>query len=230
MNPSFGRSLVLLVLILNVFPFFCAGNLYAEDTTLQIPKISLNGKPGNVTAQDLSGLGTRPLRLLIQRNNKTRGKEFMQIYALGVNAGDDLSAELLIDTPGTRMTVYKIAQEAGGPRYLSMPASAYFAEMKTAIYQEKIEDLREEFLIFVFEKTGKPDEKNIQIRYFEERVRKLVLASYKTNFFFSSLKLKMKDLGGGETEKFFERDAQLLIDRMDHPQRIILLRLWKAGS
>lgn len=204
------------------------GHSLAAETTPQAPKIYLNDQPGNVTVQDLSGIGTRPLRLLVNRNNKARGEGFMRVYALGVREGDRLTAELLAKTPGVRVTVYRIFREKrSSSRYLSMPQSIYFSEATTGEYRERMEAFESEFLIFVFEKTDSPDEKNIQVRYFEERVRKLVIASYKTNLMLSSLKLKMKDLGGDETEKFFERDAQLLIDRMNHPQEVILLRLWK---
>lgn len=210
--------------------FFLSLAVCAEEAAGRIPQILINEKPGTVTVQDLSGLATRPLRLLINRNNKTRGEGFFEVYALGVRTGDKLSAELPVRTPGMRVTVYRIAHETGGPRYLSMPLSVYFPEAKAGTFQETIEPLKEEFLIFVYEKPSKPDEKNIQIRYFEERVRKLVIASYKTNLFFSSLKLKMRDFTGGETENFFERDAQLLIDRMDNPQNIVLVRLWRADK
>ncbi|HNX68809.1 MAG TPA: hypothetical protein PLL75_04980 [Candidatus Omnitrophota bacterium] len=205
--------------------------LAAGENAYPPPQISLNGKPGNVTVQDLSGLGTRPLRLLVKRNNKARGYEFFRVYALGVREGDSLAAQWKTRLPGTRVTVYRIFREAeGGARFLSMPQSVYFQDAKPGEYFQQIKSAQDEYLIFVFEKTDSSDEKNIQIRYFEERVRKLVIASYKTNFLLSSLKLKMKDFGGGESEKFFERDAQLLIDRMTRPQEIILVRLWKIRA
>ena len=198
---------------------------------LQAPSILLNGKPAEVTVQDLSGFGTRPLRLLVHRNNKERGEGFLRVYAVGVHDGDELKVTLAARAPGVRSTVYKIFREKSeGPRYLSMPASTYFDVPSIEEYRESITSYGEEFLVFVSEKTEAANEKNIQVRYFEERVRKLVIASFKTNMTFSSLKLRMKDFGGDETEKFFERDAQFLIDRMTRPQEIVLLRLWKIKN
>ncbi|HOW58928.1 MAG TPA: hypothetical protein PLO78_04280 [Candidatus Omnitrophota bacterium] len=202
----------------------------AFEADSDTPRIFLNGKPAHVTVQDLSGLGTRPLRILVNRNNKLRGDHFFSVYAVGVRIGDDVTAELAVRVPGIRVTVYRIFRESDDLRYLSMPASIYFSSPKVSEYKQRIENFPDEYLILVFEKTNSPDEKNIQIRYFEDRVRKLVIASYKTNMILSSLKLKMKDFGGDETSKFFERDAQLLIDRMNDPQQIRLIRLWKMRS
>jgi hypothetical protein len=190
------------------------------------PKISLNGRPGNVTIQDLSGLGTRPLRLLVNKNNQLRGADFIQTFALGVNEGDDFVMDLDIRQPGTRVTVYKIFQSPGGPRYLSMPLSEYFPEATTGKFRERIEPFDEEVMIVVFEKTDSQEDRSVQVRYFEERVRKLVVASYETNLVLSSMKLKMRDLNDTETSEFFESDGQLLIDRLENPERIFLVRLW----
>lgn len=213
---------VLCVMFLSV-PGYGAG-----EPVRRGPKVVLNGQSAEVTVQDLSGLGTRPLRLLVNRNNKARGEDFFRVFAVGVRDGDVLTAELATEKPGVRATVYRIFKEVpDGPRYLSMPASLYFEKPKTGEYRERVTSAGEEFLIFVFEKTDAPGEKNIQVRYFEERVRKLVIASFRTNLVFSSLKLKMKDFGGDAAADFFERDAQTLIDRMNHPQEIILLRIWK---
>lgn len=211
--------------------FVFAASLTAGEPEFKTPEIFLNGKPAKVTVQDLSGFGTRPLRLLVNRNNKARGDGFFRVFAVGVRDGDALTAELVAKNAGVRATAYRIFRETNdGPRYLSMPASTYFPEPKAGEFREKVESAGEEFLIFVFEKTDAAEEKNIQVRYFEERVRKLVIASFKTNLTFSSLKLKMKDLGGDETTRFFERDAQLLIDRMTMPQEILLFRLWKIKT
>lgn len=199
----------------------------ADESTIPFPKVSLNGEAGNVTVQDLSGLISRPLRLLVKRNNEAHGAEFIQVHALGVRVGDELKVKLAVPLPGVRATVYQIKREKDGPRYLSMPASVYFAEANTATYEERIEPFEQEYLILVFEKTDSPDEKNVQIRYFEERVRHLVVQSYKTNVLFSSLKLKMRDFGEADTGTFFERDAQLLIDRLVNAQKIFLIRLWQ---
>jgi len=200
----------------------------AVEEIPQAPKISLNGKPGNVTIQDLSGPGTWPLRALVNRNNKVRGNGFMQVYALGVRAGDELTMEIAVRTAGIRATVYKVFRgERGSPRYLSMPATFYFPEPKTGTYRERVAPFDSEYLLVVFEKTDSPDEKNIQVRYFEERERSLAITSWRTDLLFSTLVVKMKDFGEGKTAAFFERDAQFLIDRMTNPQRIILIRMWK---
>ena len=129
-----------------------------------------------------------------------------------------------------RVTLYKIHREEGGLRYLSMPASVYFKEAGEKSYEEKLEPFREEFFIAVFEKTDSPDEKDVNVRYFEDRVRNLVIGSYRTNFLLTSLKLRMKDFADDQTKDFYERDAQVLIDRLIDPRRIFLVRIWKAGK
>lgn len=201
----------------------------ADEPVPSRPKIFLNGQPAHVTVQELSGLASRPLRRLIHKNNEGRNCEFIQIHALGVGEGDKLTAELAVPVPGVRATLYRIFRAKDSPRYLSMPSTFYFAEPGVHIYEEQIEPFDEEVFIVIFEKTESPDEQNIQVRYFQEHVRELVLASYKTNLLFSSLKFKMKEFGEGGTGRFFERDAQLLIDRLNHPQRIFLLRLWRIA-
>lgn len=208
-----------------------AGFLYAdEDRVPPVPGFSLDGKPAALTVQDLSGFGTRPLRLLVQRNNGAHEEDLIQVYALGVREGEDLGIVLAAPLAGMRVTVYKILHEQGGSRYLSMPSSVYFDKPGETVYREKIGPFREAFLIIAFEKTDSPDEKDINVRYFEERVRNLVIGSYKTNLFFSSLKLKMKDFADPDARGFFERDAQVLVDRLVDPRRIFLVRLWKAGK
>lgn len=207
----------------------CFSSIFAATGEARLsPQVDLNGKPAVVTVQDLSGLATRPLRVLMNRNNRARHAEFLRVYALGVHQGDLLRMQLLSRTPGTRATVYKIfREETEGARFLSMPASVYLGDALKGEFLETINSAGEEFLIVVYEKTDRPEEKSLQVRYFEERFRKLVIASFKTNLMFSSLKLKMKDLGDDAAEGSFERDAQLLIDRLERPQEIILLRLWK---
>jgi hypothetical protein len=204
-------------------------SLIAEEGAPQLPKFYLNGEPVTLTVQDLSGFGTRPLRLLAQRNNRKHRGEFIQAYALGAREGEDLRIEMASPLPGMRVTLYKILQEPDGSRYLSMPSSVYFDKPGETLYRGKTEPFREAFFIIVFEKTDSPGEKEINVRYFEERVRRLSVAA-KTNFLFSSLKLKMKDFGGPEAGEFFERDAQLLVDRLIDPRRIFLVRLWKAAK
>ena len=224
----FYRALFGIVCFLSTF--LLGDLLNAEEVRPPLPKFYLNGRPAPVTVQDLSGLSTRPLRILVQRNNRARQTEFIQTYAIGVKAGDALTAELTVPSPGVRATIYKIIREKKGPRYLSMPFSAYFAEPDVSLYEEQIGDFKEEVFVVIFEKVQSPDEMNVQIRYFQDQVRQLVLASYKTNLMLSSLKFKMKEFGENGTKKFFERDAQLLVDRLSHPQQIFLIRLWRADD
>ncbi len=220
----FGRIFALMgFVLLVVFPV----SGIAQEDTLHSVKFKVNGEPAAVTVQDLSGLVTRPLRLLIKRNNKLHDENFMNVFATGVREGDALEAEISSPLAGVRVTVYQLLCAKDGTRYLSMPASIYFSEPGQAPYRERIGPAKEEFLILVFEKTDSPGEKNIQIRYFEERMRKLVIDSYKTNLFLSSLKFKLKDFGGDGAGEFFERDAQLLVDRFIHPQQIVMVRLWR---
>ncbi|MDD5225823.1 MAG: hypothetical protein PHV97_01390 [Candidatus Omnitrophica bacterium] len=218
---------VLAIALLLSFSGHFQNSLRAAEEIPQPPKFYLNGKPVILTVQDLSGFGTRPLRLLVQRNNRAHGHELIQVYALGAREGEDLRIEMATPVPGMRVTVYKILHEPDGARYLSMPASVYFDKPGETFYEEKTGFFREAFFIIAFEKTDSPNEKDINVRYFEERVRKLSIASYKTNFLFSSLKLKMKDFADPEARDFFERDAQLLVGRLINPRRVFLIRLWK---
>lgn len=189
------------------------------------PRILINGEPATVTIQDLSGLGTRPMRLLVERNNRQRGDELMQVYAVGARTGDQLRLEWAAPTPGTRATLYRVFHGlTKTDRYLNMPVSVYFTEPGATSYEEKVDPFREEFFILVFETTGDAAVKNMNVSYFDEPGRRLSMASYKTNFLFSSLKFKMKDPRGG----FIERDAQDLVDRFTGLQRIFLIRVWKA--
>lgn len=209
------------------FQGFFQPSLDAAEDIPRLPKFYLNAKPVALTIQDLSGFGTRPLRLLIQKNNQAHHDEMIQVYALGVREGEELRIELITPLPGIRVTLYKILHESRGVRYLSMPASVYFDKPGKTNYQENIGPFHEIFFIIAFEKTDSPGEKDVNVRYFEERVRKLVIGAYKTNFLFSSLKLKMKDFADPAAREFFERDAQLLVSRLIHPRRIFLIRLWK---
>ncbi|MFH0984827.1 MAG: hypothetical protein V1882_04760 [Candidatus Omnitrophota bacterium] len=204
-------------------------SLMADEDIPRLPKFYLDGKLVTPTIQDLSGFGTRPLRLLVHRNNRAHHEELIQVFALGAREGEDLRMELAAPVVGMRVTLYKILQEPDGARYLSMPSSIYFDKPGEALYKETVAPFREAFFIIVFEKTDSPDEKEVNVRYFEERVRRLSIAA-RTNLFFSSLKLKMKDLSGTEENEFFERDAQLLVGRLIHPRRIFLVRIWKAAS
>lgn len=204
-------------------------SLTAAEGVPRLPEFYLNDEPAAVTVQDLSGLGTRPLRLLVQRNNRAHHDELIQVYALGAREGETFGIKLAAPLPGIRVTLYKILHEPDGARYLSMPSSVYFARPGETFYREKVAPFREAFFIIVFEKTDSPDEKEINVRYFEERARRLSIVA-KTNLFFSSLKLKMKDLSGPEADEFFERDAQLLVDRLIDPRRVFLIRIWKVAA
>jgi hypothetical protein len=218
---------VFVVALFFSFLFFFPSSLRADEDVPQLPRFYLNHKPVVLTVQDLSGFGTRPLRLLVQKNNRAHKDELMQVYALGAREGEDLQIELVAPMPGMRVTLYKIVHETDGSRYLNMPISVYFDKPGETIYQEKIGPFREAFFIIAFEKADSSEEKDVNVRYFEERVRKLVIGAYKTNFLFSSLKLKMKDFADPDAKAFFERDAQLLVDRLMEPRRIFLVRLWK---
>ncbi len=215
--------------VLTAFLFFTRAAV-AEEKVPQLPRFYVNGKPVSLTVQDLSGLGTRPLRVLIQRNNKARGDEWIRAHAMGAREGDTVRVAFTAPMPGMRATIYKIHREEGGLRYLSMPSTVYFKEAGEQSYQEKIQPFREEIFIIVFEKTGSADEKDVNVRYFEERVRNLVIGSYKTNLLLTSLKFRMKDFADDQARDFYERDAQLLIDRLIDPRRIFLVRVWKAGK
>ncbi len=217
---------VLLLFLSGTSPHF----LNAAEDVPPLPQFFLNNKPAALTVQDLSGFGTRPLRLLVQRNNRAHKDELIQVYALGVREGEDLKIELRSPLPGMRATLYKIVHEQDRSRFLSMPASVYFDKPGETVYREKIGSFHEAFLLISFEKTDSPDEKDINTRYFEERVRNLVIGAYKTNFLFSSIKLKMKDFGDPATGEFFERDAQLLVSRLIDPRRVFLVRLWKVDK
>jgi phosphotransferase system HPr-like phosphotransfer protein len=124
-----------LFLYLAVFPI---SSLMAAEEAPSLPKFSLNGKPVTLTVQDLSGFGTRPLRLLVQRNNRAHHEELIQVYALGVSEGDDLKIQLATPLAGIRATVYKILHAPDGERFLSMPASVYFEKPGQTDYAEKI--------------------------------------------------------------------------------------------
>ena len=222
---SVNRVLTLRCLVL---VFLCASFssvARAEEKVVpQRPHFILNGAPVALTVQDLSGFGTRPLRLLVDRNNQARGEALIQVYALGAHEGDDLRMEWAVPTSGTRATLYRVLHDAKGGRFLSMPVSDYFKQPGEAKYREMVEPFREEFFILVFEKTGSPFTRNLNVRFFDEPGRKLSMAAYETNMLFSSLTFKMKD----STGKFIERDAQFLVDRFTRLQRIFLVRIWKA--
>ncbi len=221
------RRIVSLFKILLTFLFAFSFSLLAEEKVPQLPKFYLNGKAETPTVQELSGFLTRPLRFLVQRNNKKAGDNRIQPYALGVHEGDLFRLEIVIPAPGMRATIYRIFRDPSGSRYMSMPLSVYFDESQHPKYEEKIKPFREEFLIVVFEQTDSPHEKDTHVRYFQERTRNLIITSLRTNFTFSSLKFKMKDFAGEGAEGFFVRDAQDLVDKLIHPKRIFLVRLWK---
>jgi hypothetical protein len=220
------RGVFVAALLFSLLGIFQAP-LRAEEDVPPLPGVFLNDKPAVLTVQDLSGFGTRPMRLLVQRNNRAHKQELIQVYALGVRAGEDLRVALAAPCAGMRATLYRIAHESDGSRYLSMPTSVYFDKQGETLYREKVGSFREAFFIITFEKTESPEEKDMNVRYFEDRVRKLVIGAYKTNFLFSSLKIKMKDFADPDAQAFFERDAQLLVSRLIDPRRIFLVRFWK---
>lgn len=216
---------IVLILLAGVFVAF-PELLFAEgEDVSQVPMILRNGTPAQVTLQDLSGLAARPFRLLVSRNNEARGEGFGQVYAVGVRKGDELDVPIVTVLPGTRVTLYRISHEKDDKLHVSMPFTEYFPEPAVGRYRERLGPVEEEFWVLVFEKTDSKDEKNIQVRYFEERVRQLVIMSFKTNLMLSSLKLKMKDYADEDSEKFV-RDAQLLVDRLKSPQKVVVVRLW----
>ncbi len=215
--------------IISCFVFLPWGFACAEEAP-PLPQVSLNGKVEVPTIQELSGLTTRPLRLLVQRNNKKHQDAFMQPYALGVRNGDDLLIKMAAPRAGERVTLYKIFREPKGTRYLSMLASLYHGETGEPTYREKVSSFREQFFIIVYEQTNSPDVKNAHIRYFEEKMRKLVIASFRTNLLLSSLKFKMKDFAEDDARGFFTENAQTLIDKLIQPKRIYMLRLWAYDS
>ena len=227
-RPIYLNKIFLTILLLGLV--FTHVSVALAEVPEQAPKTYLTGQPANVTVQELGGLISRPLRLLAQKNNQLRGEGFMKVYALGVSAGDELAMELTVRSPGVRATVYRVHQEPGAPRFLTMPASHYFDRIKIEHYGERIKPFTEDYLILVFEKTDSPDEKDVSVRYFEDRVRKLEIVSYNTNLFFSALKFKVKEFSDNDQVTFFEKDAQPLIDRLTHPQQIVLLRFWNAGK
>lgn len=225
-----NRNLLALCLGVLTASLLLECSVMAEEKIPQLPRFFLNGQPASLTVQDLTGLGTRPLRVLLRRNNEARGDEWIRIYAVGAREGDALRVVYAAPVPGMRVTLYKILRVENGLRYLSMPVSVYFKEAGEKSFEEKLEPFREEYFIIVFEKTDSPEEKDVNVRYFEERVRNLVIGSYKTNWRLSSLKLKMRDLADDQVKNFYERDAQDLIDRLIDPRRIFLVRIWKAGK
>ena len=220
---------VLFLVLIFFYTVFPPSVRAAGDETPKLPRFLLNGAAVSVTIQDLSGLGTRPLRLLVEKNNKARGEPLIQVYALGAHEGDALRMEWGVPAPGMRATLYRVLHDSKGGRYLSMPVTGYFEAPGEAVYQEKVEPFREEFFILVFEKTGDAAAQNMNIRYFEEPGRRLSMASYKTNLLFSSLRFKMKDPENPRPGVFIERDAQVLVDRFIGLQRIFLFRIWKSA-
>ncbi len=198
--------------------------LAADDKPL-LPEIYLNGKIQNPTVQELGGIGTRPLRLLVEKNNKAHGDELIQVYAMGTREGDYFRIALVPPAPGTRVTLYKLIKNPDGDRFFTLPISIYYGEKGEAAYHEKIAPYISEYLIIAFEQTESPGKKSNNQLYFEERARNLAVKSIKPNIKLSSLKLKMKDVAS--QEKSFTYDAQELIDRFINPQRIFVVRLWK---
>ncbi|HCM42434.1 MAG TPA: hypothetical protein DIS66_03880 [Candidatus Omnitrophica bacterium] len=212
--------------------FFCLSPSIeaATENAPSFPRLYLNEQSETPTVQALSGLATRPLRLLVQRNNKSHHDALMQPYALGAFFGDDLRIEMAAPEKGMSVTLYKIFREPRGERYLSMPVSIYYGDASPAVYEEKIKPFREQFFIVVYEETHSSDVKNQHIRYFEERPRKLAITSFRTNWMLSSLKFKMRDFAAGDSRGSFTESAQDLVDKLINPKRIYMLRLWAKGT
>lgn len=196
----------------------------AEDLP-RAPAFYKNGKAEAPTVQDLGGIGTRPLRILVEKNNKAFGDELIQVYAAGTHVGDEFRFEFGEPAPGIRVTVYKLFRETNGSRYFTMPMSFYSGEVKDAVYRDKVTPYRSQYLIIVFEKTGAPEVRSANQLYFEECERNLSVTSIRPNLKFCSLRFKMKDLASDDD--FFTKDVQELIDRFIQPQRIFVYRLWK---
>jgi len=215
-----------------LFFFLCAPASMeaAVENVPSFPRLYLNDQPNTPTIQALSGLATRPLRLLVQRNNKSHHDALMQPYALGAFFGDDLRIEMVAPEKGMRVTLYKIFREPQGERYLSMPVSMYYRDDSPVIYEEKVKPFREQFFIVVYEETHSSDTKNEHIRYFEERPRRLAITSFRTNWRLSSLRFKMKDFSEENSRGFFTEHAQVLVDKLINPKRIYMLRLWTKGT
>lgn len=199
---------------------------------LDNPRISRNGAAADVTVQELTGIVSRPFRVLIDRNNAKREDKYLRVHALGVTAGDILTAVLAAPEPGIRASVYRIFRLVkDGPRYFTMPLSVYLPDSTAPVlYTERIDSAGEEFLVFVFEQTGSRDNKGLQVRYFETPGLRLTIPQFRPNLWLTSFKLRMKDLAAGDNAPIFERDAQLLIDRLVNPKRVVILRLWKYGT
>ena len=83
-----------------ILPFFFLSVLSAEENVPDLPRFFLNDKSAALTVQDLSGFGTRPLRLLVERNNKVHQEELIQVYALGAAEGDEIKVLLSVPVPG----------------------------------------------------------------------------------------------------------------------------------
>lgn len=218
------RKTVWVLAVLIIFSASAIG--FASEEAPRLPRIYKNGQAETPTVQELGGIGARPLRALVNKNNEARGGEpWVLVHATGTHLGDQLRMELDPPAPGMRVTVYKLFRNMEGDRFFTMPLSMYHGKTNRPIYQEKIAPYRSKYLIVVYEKTGSPEKKSLNQLYFDECMRNLAVTSIKPNYKFCSLKFKMKDLASDE--KAFTKDVQELIDRFIEPQRIFVLRLWK---
>jgi hypothetical protein len=217
-------SWVLCMGLIAGFLCFAPSLICAEENAPPKPLFYLNDKPEIPTVQDLGGVGTRPLRKLVARNNETHQDQVIQVYAMGTRKGDDLRIEMGALPNGMRVTLYKLFRDPQGKRSFTMPLSVFSGEAKEAVYREKIVPYRSEYLIVAYEKTVSKNNKSANLFYFEDRIRDLLVKSIKPNLSLTSIKLKMKD--AASDEKSFTMDAQELIDRFINPQRIFVIRLW----
>ncbi len=200
--------------------FFSSLPVAAEE--IPLPAVYLNGKVVKTTVQELGGIGTKPLRALVKKNNKAHGDELIQVYAMGTRDGDHLRIDIERLAPGVRATFYKLRRDTEGNRDFTMPLSIYSDKIS---YYEKIAPYKSEYLIIVFEKTDRAEKKSANQIYFEEHPGNLIVKTMKPNLKLSSIKLKMQDSAG--KEKTFSYDAQELIDRFVNLQRIFVVRLWR---
>ena len=213
------------VFFILVFGSFTPPILMGAEAAPERPHFYLNGKLETPTIQELGGIGARPLRCLVERNNKSHKDEWVQVYAMGTHQGDDLKIEWGAPAAGMRVSVYKLMKNSEGDRFFTLPLSIFHGEEGKTVYQEKIAPYRSEYLIITFEKTDSPHKKSANLLYFEDKKRNLLVKSMRPNLKLTSLKLKMQDVAS--QEKSFTFDVQELIDRFINPQRIFIIRLWK---
>ncbi len=189
------------------------------------PEVFINGQSADVTIQDLSGLATKPMRLLREQNNRAYADEIIQVYAVGAKTKDVIRLKWKSTIPKTRVTLYRVFHGLEKKnRFFDMPITEYYDDAGDGEYEEIITPFQEEFFLLIFERVLNSNDITPNVEYFKKMGTRVSIASYKTNLLFSSLKFKM----GDSTGKVIERDAQYLIDRFNRLERVFLLRVWKA--